>query len=454
MKIRWEAIYAGLVVIVWLLTPATVAKVGDIQAVEVVILIVLGSTFIAQLHKLSFVLNHDLARVSKHYCLFVLVAMLLALVSLRLDFYPPSVAQGDLLKTAPFLSLARLLQISLCAGGFILFAQLLGHDVRLLKLAVSLYIGIGLFMAFYAVASWVCLAYTGVNLYGAYTPIDFAENIRARALFNEGGPYGLYAVSVIIVALFNRYALKQMTTPALWLLVILPVGASLLLSQSKAGAICLVAMLAWRALVRLRFRYLIAGAVALTLTFLATPTLQVLEQYWFIYEHFDVLALQNMNDANVVAGRLAALRVMPEIVKAHPLLGVGIGNYSLVRGDPKLGVPATDIWDLPGIGLFSYVGDLGIPLFVYLVWIVWLPMRVVTRAHRSDIFLLLAGYQLFAQMIEVQITFFYPWAISAMAFGYYIHLREPDALSVQGPDPAPHSLRSPRARKRSLHEPS
>jgi hypothetical protein len=430
MKIRREPIRAGLVLLVWLLTPATIAKVGDIQAVELVILIILGSSVIAQSPKLSVVLHHDLARVLMHHCLFALGAMLLALVSLRLTFYPPGVAHGDLLKTAPFLSLARLLQISLCVGGFILFAQLLSDDVRLLKFAVSIYIGIGVFMACYALVSWAFLSYTGVNLYGAYTPIDFAENIRARALFNEGGPYGLYAVSVIIVALFNRYVLKRMTTPVLWLLVILPVGASLLLSQSKAGAICLVAMLGWRALVRLRFRYLIAGAVALILVTLTTPILQVLEQYWFIYQNFDALALQDKNDANVVAGRLAALSVMPEIVKAHPLLGVGIGNYSLVRGDPKLGVPATNVWDLPGIGLFSYAGDLGIPLFVYLVWIVWLPIRIVTRAPRSDIFLLLAGYQLFAQMIEVQITFFYPWAMSAMAFGYYIHLREPDSLSV------------------------
>jgi hypothetical protein len=216
-----------------------------------------------------------------------------------------------------------------------------------------------------------------------------------------------------------------MTIPTFWFMVALPVGLSLVLSQSKAGAICLVAMLGWRALVHLRFRYLIAGAFVVSLAILTTPILSAIEAYWFIYQHFDEIAAYQKDNSNLVMGRAAATAVVPAIVMAHPLLGVGMGNYSLVRADPQLGVQAMDEWDLPGIGLFSYVGDLGIPLFLYLIWIVSLPLRIIKREQFPELILLIASYQLFAQMIEVQVTFFYPWAVSAITLGYYLHARGP-----------------------------
>jgi hypothetical protein len=174
---------------------------------------------------------------------------LFALCSLRLRFDLPYDALNDPLKTPPFISVAKFIQLGACIGGFIFFAQMLGTDVRLLNFAASLYVWVGLLNAIYANVSWIMLMHYGIDLHGAYE--DFS-GFRACALFNEGAPYGLYAASILLVAAFKYYGLGTMYRLQFWALVAAPVGLSIVLSGSKSGALCLIALFAWTALTQLR----------------------------------------------------------------------------------------------------------------------------------------------------------------------------------------------------------
>jgi hypothetical protein len=292
-------------------------------------------------------------------------------------------------------------------------------------------------MTVYAIISFVAFAYLNVDLSGAYFASDMSTEVRARALFAEGGEFGLYTVSIILVAAFRHYVLRDTRSPwYLWAFTMPILGAGLITSKSKSGAVCLLAILGWSAIRHLRLRYAFAGAALGGLLVLTTPIISSLEAYWSIYQNFDRIAYAFRNDVNIAAGRASAISVIPEMVKLHPLLGIGIGNYGLLRADPKIGIPAADIWDLGGLGLFDYSAQFGLPLFLYFLWLVWRPWRLAkqVRPQLPDVVLMIAGFQLFAEGIEVQPTFVYPWLVSAIAMGFWI---SPSGV----PQTRPHGLR-------------
>jgi len=414
-----------LIFVVWILAPVIVAKVADIKAIEAVLMLLFGWCGLDVVTGGEFKLERPLAILLAQWAVFLAAASLLAVISLRLEFHPPTVAKGNLLHSPPFTSAAILMETLLCVGALVFFAQMMGRDARLLRLAARLYVWIGVLYATYAIISWTALVFSHADLIGAY--LTDSGVARARALFAEGGEFGLYAVSVILMGAFRRYVLKDMSRAAFWAVVVPVLLLSMILSKSKAGALCLIGIFAWRSVVRMRIRYLpLMAAVALLLVW-TTPIVAGLEGYWIIYQHFDEVVATHAQDPSIGSGRAAAVSVMPKLVKLHPFLGVGIGNYGLVRNDPEVGIPGSDeILDRAGIGLLSYTGELGLPLFAYLVWLVARPWRIVRKAkpRLPELAIVLAAFQLFAQGIEVQITFVYPWLVSAIALGYFLCERD------------------------------
>lgn len=148
MKICFRRLVSYLLVLVNLALPVTNFKVADIQAVDVVLVAILTATaawLIRQERPVR--IDRDISWLLGSWLLFVLLAGLFALCSLRLRFHQPFDALGDPLKTAPFLSAAKLIQLASCMGGFILFAEWLRRDPRLLRFAASAYVWIGVINA-------------------------------------------------------------------------------------------------------------------------------------------------------------------------------------------------------------------------------------------------------------------------------------------------------------------
>jgi len=118
-----------------------------------------------------------------------------------------------------------------------------------------------------------------------------------------------------------------------------------------------------------------------------------------------------------------AAHLVPRMIAEHPFGGIGFGNYSLQRNNPNYlqGLPTTSGWDLPGLGLAGYVAELGVPLVLFLIWLIWYPVKVI-RFHKVSILVVLtASYQFFAHLVGVQITFVYPWLLTALALGYALN---------------------------------
>lgn len=417
-----RGISAGVLLFACLLAPLTGLKVGDIEPVEFFLMIWLLVTvyWLEQSHGV-FSLSPDLVRLGKHYCLFALLTLIGSVLSLRLTLYVPADAVGDVFKLPEFISIARLVQLAVIGGSVIVFANLLSRDASLLRFVTASYMWVGIANGLFAIVSWCALSLANLDLLGAYLSAADHGVPRARAFFNEGGPYGLYAVSVIFVVLFRKYALRDvsrgMTTVALAV-----EGSSLVLSMSKAGIFCLGAIWLWCSIRRLHWRHFILASGFILLVLVASPVRQQLEGYWQSYRSLEAVAALEPDNGNIVVGRIAALYIAPRIVASHPLAGVGLGNYSLVRNNPDyLGlIPQSDYWDLPGLGLLGYAPELGIPLLLYLLWIIWYPVRPASRGGVTGMVIAVSAFQCFAELFGAQVTFFYPWLVTAIALGFTI----------------------------------
>jgi hypothetical protein len=138
---------------------------------------------------------------------------------------------------------------------------------------------------------------------------------------------------------------------------------------------------------------------------------------------FKLIVIENtipINSFNLSGGRASGLLLVPAMISVNPLFGVGLGNYSLVRNDPKYlqRLPSVDFWDLSGLGLLGYVAEMGIPLFLLFFYILFKPFIWIYRMGGRGILLILAATQLVLHLFGAQITFLYPWLVSAICMGY------------------------------------
>lgn len=407
------------IVLICILAPMTDLKVGDIQPAEILLFLAIPVVAAAILLA-GFAIRApaEITHLLKKYFLFLMALLALSIFAMRLQIYPPS--DLSLLKTPPMLSIARSLQIVFAVGTMILLIICFINRPTLVRFFTRAYIYSGLLSAVYALVSLAAL-YGGVRLGGAYMSSDL---YRARGFFVEGGPFGVYLVSVIAVVLFRRLALKD----GYRLTMIVQLGIlllALLTASSNAGIILGLVLLSYFQLVNKKFKRLILIMLLLIPLVFVSGTFNRLVSYTQDFNRLSTVAAERSEDGALVLGRVMAAVLAPRMLADHPLAGIGFGNYSVQRNNPEYlqGLPTTDNWDLPGLGLAGYAVELGIPLFLILVWLLWRSVNIVRRRQVSSLVVLLASYQFFAHWLGVQITFVYPWIVTALALGYA--LREP-----------------------------
>jgi hypothetical protein len=144
-----------------------------------------------------------------------------------------------------------------------------------------------------------------------------------------------------------------------------------------------------------------------------------------------------------VAGRIAALYIVPKMISAHPFTGIGFGNYPLMRNDPHyLGFlpEVRDMEDLTGLGLAGIAPEIGLPATLWLMILLFQPYWANRKG--ASIIAISLLFQPTAHVLGVQIAFFYPWFVSAcaLAAASYREPQTPERLQV-----APRSLDDRRA---------
>jgi hypothetical protein len=413
---------AAWLLIFVLLSTTPELRVGDVQILELFQLLrVLVVAVLFAYSGLRLPTTGVWNQYGKGYVTFLAAALVLSLIALRLPFYPPS---GISLFKGPFvLSLSRLLELSLAIYFMLAVATTLQNRPRLFHVAVDIYTGAGTLSALVSIMAFALFLTTGENTY-------FINDLdhRVRGFFNEGGPYGLFLTSVILLLLFRR-RLNPNVNPLLNRTSLAITVTAWLLSLSKAGLLtgmlCAMAAAVFTSDVRKRLLAVVALPIACAGFFLFFQ--QGLAGYMNSISDFDETVLFRPNDRNLVMGRIVAAFVVPRMIVAHPVVGIGVGNYSLMRNDPEYlqGLPAVDDWDLPGLGLVSDAAELGIPLTLVLAFLLLRPLRQSKKQNAPAIIFATATFQPVALLMGVNLNFFYPWLVSALVIAW---LGQPEHL--------------------------
>jgi|GEM_PF-1069779 len=338
-----------------------------------------------------------------------------------LSFFPA----GDFgfFKRPLILSFSRISQLCLLFFAFN-YAWSVIRSLREAEWAIRRYLLISGTIAVATIASYFIAKSTGylprfvydTAPYEAISSNDVGQ-LRARGLFNEGGPYGLS----LSASLFLCYLLRASEKQIGWWLP-LSIGAAFILSQSKAGLLaCLIlgSLYAFSHLSLKRF-LIFVGFSMLLLAGLATAYSDFLDGYLNYFHSIESIASRSLRashtDGNLAFGRVAGFLIGPKMFLAHPFLGSGLGNYSLMRNDPDyLGpLPPVQGWDLPGIGIFTILIENGAIGFI-IVLASYLLFYLRTRKSIQDKRLrFLFWLPLVVQFASVQYYFAYHWVYLAL----------------------------------------
>lgn len=423
-----------LLIILCVLVSLTDLKVADIQPGGLFLLFAIPLGVAIALHRQwSLRVPRRLCRLAGQYLLFVMCTAILAALAWRFHFYVP--AHVSWLKFPPIISFVRIVQVVMAVVMMIVVATIVQRYQGAGECLAHAYVVVGLITVFYGTACWLLIWHSGaaathirVSVLGARAEWGV---IRERGAFVEGGPFGVYVASVLAVSVFRRFVQGKGTRAGFAATVgVLLTG--LMLSHSKAGLCAVLAVGIWSFFVSRRVSlgrklYAVVISAALIVPVLLIVNLSGgMRSYWFAYDHAELLAMEAPFNGSTVEGRVVALYVVPAMVEKHPLAGIGIGNYSVLRNSPEYspGFPPAPGWDEPGLGFFGYAAELGLPLLAWLMFLVWTPVRIAREMGERDTPILVAcAFQFFADLFGTPITFYYPYLVSALALGYVLRAR-------------------------------
>lgn len=397
-------------------------KIGSLQPEDFILLLILALS-VGKVILIGFKIEvpRSLIGLFGGYAVLIALVAFFSLLSLRLTFYP--LEDTSILKTPLFYSMSRLLQFCAIVCGFFWLSVVLSRHRGHLKMGMTFYWRTGILVSVYAVISYIVLRFGGIDLWGAY----FSTAFRARGFFNEGGPFGLYIVSVFMIGVLRKYLDgKSMGWVRCSFL-----AAALLLSRSKAGFLAIVLLFSFSVLsatsLRRRISTLLLGCALLMGFAVFIHIDRLITGYIETYQNIESRMAVLGNDSNVVLGRIAGAYIVPRMISTHPITGIGIGNYPLMRNDPKyLGeLPSIRyLEDQPGLGIVGYTAELGIPVTLLLVVLLLAPYRICKKS--ASIIGIVALTQFTCHLMGAQLTFFYPWFVTACALaasGYPPHER-------------------------------
>ncbi len=357
-------------------------------------------------------LYRPIVKIGMRWVIFSALALLLSLYSLQSNFY---LQHASVLKQPFIVTLARLGELFLDVFFMLYLAEAYRENAELCRFATRAYYFVGLAGALYSLVSAIGLI-VKLNLGGAY------GLFRMRGFNNEGGSYGTYLLTVIFVTTV-MYAQGWLSRRSmLWSLLLFCV--CLLGSQSKAALFEVFTFMILMPLLRMRGARLLAMFTAtstlVVILFFALNVPKLLTPYTRAIGQYRTVSLLRPTDGNYVMGRVSGLFLAPKMIKAHPFVGIGLGNYPIVRDDPayRQGTPiVAPSLDSPSLGPIDYVVDLGFPLFLYFTWTELAPTVTLVRKRASFGLCCLMLMQPVANWFGAHLNLTYPWIAGAIALG-------------------------------------
>jgi O-antigen ligase len=400
----------ALVFLACTLSATVLLKIASIQYLE----LIFAADFLLLLwlfakNDLRMRVFRPLQSIGTSYLIFMVAALVLAVFALRQQFDAIAVPP---LQRPLIVTVSRVTELFLDAFYMLYLANLFREDEKLCAFAAKVYLWAGVASGLFSIAEFCVSSFTGLDPGGR----------RFRGFLNEGGPYGVYLLTLFALCFAMRrrgWLSKRQMYARLILFTISLIG-----SQSKAaffalallGFVYLVWMLhGWRrvALLGTFGAMLVAASIVLDLP-------SRMEQYSQAVAIYTQMSNLRSEDANVVKGRIAGAVLAPRMIREHPLAGVGWGYYPLVRDQPEYRQGAAfeqTFGDAPSLGPIDYIVDLGFPLWMYLMWILCKPVYFLRRYQADPRVLALAAMQPIANLCGAHLNLTYQWIAAALAMG-------------------------------------
>lgn len=403
-----------------ILATTIILKIAAIQWLEVIYLF---QIFVIVLH----FIRNDLRTVwfrpylwlAVLYFLFMLAAMALSIASFRFTFYIPLGLPWW--GTPGYITLERVVEFFASTYILLWLADLFRQSPSKLRFTMRVYFWTGVASAVYSYLSLPAQA-LGIPFFGGV----YLANQRFRGFYNEGGPYGLYLMTVIFVGLAMYQLRWEPVTRMRIGLALLPVA--FYKSYSKAAFAAILVVLLINGLftagsgIGKRLALLATMAVIVVIGARNVNLGQVISVVDADSTSYERASHQHVGDGNYVYGRIAARFIVPRMIAAHPLTGIGWGNYGVLRNTPEYRGASvwSDIADQPGLGVLGYAAEFGIPLLSFLGIILLLPYLWLRLRGAPTWITNLALMSPIVHLFGAQLNVTYPWIVTAfaLALGY------------------------------------
>lgn len=406
-----DAIFWVLILVI-AAAPLTTVKVFDIQLAEFLAAMALG------LAGVKFMISQKLQPQKNWLSTFgfsfrtLLSCLLLAALYDTWQLSIPSQTGQSFLKQPYFLPLARCLELFLSSHVALLIWKLAETNPQHLDTAAKVYSRVGLLACVFGVINF------GLCRYGFEIPLwgkpSYINMPRAQGTFVEPGPFGLYVVSLICLELI-RVKTGERVDAIRWILFTL----SLLLTVSKAGFMALL-LLAPICLITSKRNKIKIGLLLISLFLIPFLGIHISEVY------INIISGINYDSHPLLDGRMMAYYALPKMLGLSPWLGIGLGNYPLMRNSPEIlnGMPVSPIWDLHGSGLFGVCVEMGAPLFIAFIALLISPIRNAMKTTQDPWIKMALWFPIIAFSCGLQIHFIYPWLYLAIASGIVTSRKE------------------------------
>lgn len=351
---RLQIAILGGIVLTMPLVDTWTRPIGPVKVVEILAAVLLISVVVS-----NRTINIDLTPAGRALLAYLLISIVSFLAFYALNYpesVPPAVPWASGMRTPPLYNVFKIAQQILFISLFLLVANIrrLQTVLFLLRIhvlaatAASLF-GITQFVAHYLVGSEF-----GISMW--FLP-------RVSSVFPEPGPFGTYLLTSIflLVVLLMKRNDRLFRTPVVAGLLGIQLLAELLTFSGRGwiGFAVVSGLLLFTELdLKQRLQFL-AGSVVGLIGLLSIDRLAQPLVYLFTTK-LQVFLTANRSAAES-GGRIAGLYIAPHMFRQNPLLGIGTGNYPVLRNRIKPDwVPIVSFLDLPANHYLQILAENGI----------------------------------------------------------------------------------------------
>jgi O-antigen ligase len=376
-------------------------KIGFVKISEIILLLIA-----------PFLLLKPINKYLAYFLIFFTVNLVIGLViTTTLDF---QVLGRSKIKAPYIISIARYLELITCIVVSLITLKVFKDYPE--KKTITTIVNINVYLTIVYVFFFSLVFF---RIISQDNSIVVYEALRLRGLYYEGGPFGLMLSLIFILTFFEEQPKRLLLKRFFLILVIM------FLAKSKAG---IMLSFVWI----LMYYYESIKDKIKQYRFYIIALFAVI--FYFVFVNVGKMYIDETNkirksvkerptDQYLILGRVSGFYIVPTMVQQRPLLGIGIGNYPLLRNNKEIRrffpIPPREIIDIDSHGLGGIVDilvDMGLIGLILFLIIIYMLYYEISRKKKRGKILILSFLCLY--MFGVQLVFLYPWIFIGIILAY------------------------------------